>query len=183
MKFFLIISVSIFNLFSISCSSPEDLQVKQPNSTPVMEMSEEYIGIWSMTGEILDFRLYDNGLVEFDVVDADKKAPRGINSTEDFKTQKQAYISEDEVKAILDLLTSDEFLRLNHTYEPERSCTDNFINNTIRLQYENKDKTVKIIGHCDNLASPNLEHFPDFPPVLMDLYKKISTIKAHSQKN
>src|SRR5215217_3334644 len=98
----------IFSLFFVSCSNPENLTVRQPNSTPVLEMSRELVGWWDVSGEMLDFRLYENGLVEFDTLDNSRKDPQKTShKTDDLKVTKQIYISESEVGEIVKLLTGD----------------------------------------------------------------------------
>jgi hypothetical protein len=183
MKISASIFVLIFSSFFISCSKTEDLQIKQPNSEPILEMSTELIGLWDVNGEMLDFRLYDNGLVEFDALDKSKKDPKKpISKTNDLKVKKQGYISEQEVGKILNLLKGGNFLGLKDTYMAKRAGTDNSINNTIVFQYENKEKTIKILSHLEDLSNPNLENFPDFPPVLSDLYKQTGKIKTQLLK-
>jgi hypothetical protein len=175
--------LSAFCLFFAACSSTESLTVKQPNSTPVLEMSQELVGWWSVSGEMLDFRLYENGLVEFDILDNSRKDPqKTLHQTDELKVTKQTYISESEVEEIVKLLTSDEFLKLERIYRAKRAGTDTSINNTIRFQYETHEKTIEIRGHIEDLASPNPENFPGFPTVLSDLYRQVNKIKFRAAK-
>ena len=142
-------------------------------------MSTELVGLWDVNGEMLDFRLYDNGFVEFDTLDNSKKDPKkSISKTNELKVKKQGYVSEQEVEKVLNMLKSDKFLDLKNTYTAKRAGTDNSINNTIVFQYESKEKTIKILSHLEDLSNPKLENFPDFPPVLSDLYRQIDQIKS-----
>ena len=183
MKIFVSTFVLIFSLFFISCSKSEDLQIKQPNSTPVLEMTTELVGLWAVSGEMLDFRLYNNGLVEFDILDSNKKDPKKtMYKTDDLKIRKQGYIDDAKVEKILNLLKSDKFLELKDTYKAKRAGTDTSINNTIVFQSQNQKKTIEIWGHIENLSYPKPENFPDFPAVLSDLYKETSKIKSQLSK-
>jgi len=183
MKIFVAIFVLIFSLLFISCSKSQDLQIKQPNSTPVLEMSTELVGLWEVSGEMLDFRLYDNGLVEFDTLDNSKKDPKKtMYKTDDLKVRKQGYINDAKVEKILNLLKSDNFSELKETYKAKRAGIDNSINNTIVFQSQNQKKTIRIWGHLENLSNPKPENFPDFPAVLSDLYKETSKIKSQLSK-
>ena len=175
--------LSAFCLFFAACSSTESLTVKQPNSTPVLEMSQELVGWWEVSGEMLDFRLYENGLVEFDTLDRSKKDPqKTLHKTDELKVIKQIYISESEVEEIIKLLTSDEFLKLEKIYRAKRAGTDTSINNTIRFQSATNEKTIEILGHIEGLSNPNPENFPGFPVILSDLYSRINKIKSRALK-
>lgn len=146
-------------------------------------MSQELVGWWSVSGEMLDFRLYENGLVEFDTLDNSKKDPqKTLHKTEELKVTKQIYISEPQVEEIVNLLTSDEFLRLEKAYRARRAGTDTSINNTIRFQAGSEKKTIEIRGHVESLSNPNPENFPDFPAVLSELYKQVIKIKNRTLK-
>ncbi len=183
MKFTASIIILIFSLLFVACSNPENLQVTQPNSTPVLEMSAEMVGLWGVQGELLDFRLYENGLVEFDEIDNNRKTPqKTIYKTEELKVRKQIYISESEVGEIINLLKSDEFSKLENTYSAKRAGTDIAINNTIRFQSGTQEKTIKILGHIENLSNPNPDNFPDFPAVLSKLYRQIGEIRRQALK-
>ncbi|HVE55712.1 MAG TPA: hypothetical protein VNB22_02725 [Pyrinomonadaceae bacterium] len=183
MKTFILTSVLVFTLCFISCSVPENVEVKQPNSVPILEMSWESIGNWDVTGEILDFRLYDNGLVEFDILDNNKKdRTKTIYSTEELRVRKQFYISDSEVKRILKLLTSNEFADLKKTYQAKRAGTDIAHNNKILFQDGTREKTIEILGHIEDLSKPDPENFPDFPPILSYLYEQTHKIKNQASK-
>src|SRR5215203_3717811 len=119
------ILILIFGLFLVSCRNVEDLRVAQPGTTPVLEMSRELVGWWEVSGEMLDFRLYENGLVEFDTLDNNKKDRQKTRyTTDELKVLKQTYISEKEVQKILALLKSEEFSKLEKTYMAKRAGTD-----------------------------------------------------------
>lgn len=188
MKVFASIFVLIFGLLlsssssSSSCDNSENRQVERPNSAPVLEMSQEFRGLWAVTGKILEFRLYDNGLVEFETIDNNKKDRNKTRyTTDELKVTKQTYISQSEVENLLKFLTSDEFLKLKKLYVAKRVGTDTEFFNTIHLQYKNAEKTIEI-GHLENLSNPNLENFPDFPPILSDLYRQVNKIKSQPLK-
>jgi hypothetical protein len=177
------ILVWIFSLFLISCTKSENLQVKQPNTTPVLEMSSESVGLFDVTGEMLDFRLYENGLVEFDTLDNNRKnQQKTMYRTDELKVTKQTYISEKEVERIMNLLKSDEFLNLEKTYTAKRAGTDISLNNTIHFQYETKEKTIRILDHIEDLSNPDPENFPGFPPILSNLYEQINKIRSQALK-
>jgi hypothetical protein len=173
----------IFGLFLVSCKNVEDLRVAQPGTTPVLEMTREFVGMWDVTSELLYFRLYENGLVEFETIDRNKKdGKKPTYKTGELKVTHQTYISETEVKKILNLLKSDEFSNLENSYRAKRAGTDTSVNDTVHFRYKGQDKTVQILGHIEDLPNPNAENFPGFPPVLAYLYGQIDKIKLKAEQ-
>lgn len=171
----------IINLVFGSCSKPVKLQQETPKSSPVLEMSKELLGLWDVNGKLLDFRLYENGLVKYDFVDYTKKVSGKLNKTDDLKISKQIQLSESEIQELLKLLTSNEFQNLKDSYKPNMSCIDNFIENVIIFRYQSKEKKIQITGHCDDLKQPNTKYFPTFPTILSDLYKQINRVKNNAE--
>jgi hypothetical protein len=173
-------SILIFGLFLISCSKSENVNelVKQPSATPILEISSELVGIWDVQGEILDFRLYNFGIAEYEELDQSKFQP-GINKTDDLKVKKQIKVSDEEIEEILDLLESVEFLNLRDRYIARKGCTDTSVYQTIRFQFAEKQKRIKIYGSCEE---PNAENFPDFPPILAKLSERAGEIRSKAAK-
>ena len=143
-------------------------------------MSQELVGMWDITGELLDFRLYDNGYAEWELLDRSKKS-KPVHKTDELKMRKQRLISESELENVLRLI--NEVLKLEDLYKAERTGIDNSLNDTIRIRIENIDKTIKIREHLENLSNPNPKNFPNFPAVLANLYKEIDNIKSVKDKN
>ena len=102
-------------LFTFACNKIETQNqfANSPNSTPVLEISQEANGMWKVTGKTLFFRLYDNGIVEFEYPD-DKKKVAGeiISKAEEINTLKQTQLSEEKFQEIISLLNSEDFQKI-----------------------------------------------------------------------
>ena len=175
-----LIVISILCILSLSCVDKDQRPIQPPNSPPILEMSQELVGMWDIIGELLDFRLYDNGYAEWELVDRSKKS-KAVHTTDELKIRKQRLISESELENIVRLVK--EVLKLEDLYKAKRTGIDNSLNNSVRVRIENIDKTIKIRAHLENLSNPSPENFPNFPTVLSDLYKEIDKIKSVKNKN
>lgn len=175
-----LIIISILSILSLSCVDKDRRDLQPPSSPPILEMTQELVGMWDITGDLLDFRLYDNGYAEWDVLDRSKKS-KAVHTTDELKVRKQRLISESELENIVRLVR--EVLKVEDLYKAKRTGIDNSLNNSIRMRIENIDKTIKIRSHLENLSNPNPENFPNFPAVLADLYKEIDKIKSVKDKN
>jgi hypothetical protein len=175
-----IISIALLVFLALqilSCNKREITTI--PHSPPILEVTRNSRGLWDVTGELLYFRLFDDGTVEFDLLNFDKKVP-GKNSykTSELKERKVIKISAEEVGEIDQLLSREELGKLNNEYRPKRSCIDAFHNDSISINNNGFVKDIKISSHCENLASPNKDNFPDLPESISVLFKRIDAIKS-----
>lgn len=162
-----------FSFFAFSCSESQSFNsnnISKTSDKAILEVTSNFKGLWWITGEVLDLRLYEDGFFEYD------DYPSGtdkITSADKVKIRKQGKISEAELKELLDLVNSKEFTELKSEYKPKRSGTDAFIDLKIGLN----DKTVIVSNHSGNLDKPPPEEFPNFPVVLSEFVKRVKKIK------
>lgn len=182
MKILTLIFLFICCFFNFSCSESAQKQIQKPQSPPILEMTKELTGLWDVTGDVLELRLYENGFAEFDFVDYSKKVSGKFHKTDELKIAKQIQLNDLQMQELLNLLNGKKFQNLKESYQPKVSCIDNFIENIIVFRSQSEEKKIRITGHCENLKSPT-KNFPDFPPILSELYKQIDEVKKNSEVN
>jgi len=180
MKFLALTLLLIFGFSLISCSEanvPAD--VLAPNSPKqILEVTSDFSGFYWMNGQVLDFRLYDDGIAEYDEYPL-QSPDRYALKAETVKQTKQVKIDEEDFQRILDLLESSEFSKTESRYLPLKSCLDAFINTKINSNIGNNNRQIFIKDHCLNLeyATRTTDFFKSFPVTLNELFQKINKIK------
>jgi hypothetical protein len=164
-------------LFTFSCSKsviPTN-SVKPISSKKILEITSDFHGAWWMNGEVLDIRLYDDGMAEYDEYPTYNSTGTVVKA-ENVKKLKQINISPNELKEILDLLKNDELLKSKNDLVQQKFCTDAVINTRITFDDTNE---INIKNHCATLSSTNSikNHFKDFPSKIAELFQKIKRIK------
>ena len=141
-------------------------------------MSTVLGGLLDVTGETLDCRLFDNGFVEYEVLDKNKKSvAKSSYTTDELKIKKETSISKSDLFEITQLLTSDEFAKLKNSYKTNLSGIDTSRTSILRVRLGGIDKTIEILVNNESLIEPNPKHFADYPKILSDLYKRLEKIK------
>ena len=172
----LLISTGIFS----SCNTSENSANSfEPNSrVKILEISSDFAGFFWMNGEVLDFRLFENGEAEYDEYPF-RQNSSGILKVDDVKQIKQIKINETDLKEIISILMSEEFLSNPENFSPQKICKDSFINTNIDFNFEKYIKKIKIGHHCSALSQveSTSSQFKNFPLKINELFKKIETIK------
>ena len=166
--------------FLVSCSgtanlsepsqNEKSLNAFQPSGEIILEVTSNFESdlAW-IKGEILNFRLYSDGLVEFD--DIPLESPDGKQArTEEVRDRKRIKISESTQAEIKNILLSREFQRLKNKYEKIESSCDA----VPEVEIKAANKIIEI-RWCDNLTQP--KHSPDFPEILSKLLRKNREIR------
>ncbi len=184
MKLFIVITL-LFVCALASCtksndfSSNNNLPQNKDQYKPILQITSNFDGLWWMNGEVLDFRLFENGIVEYDEYPLQSK--NGTLKAEEVKVLYRTQINEAEVKEILDLLNSKEFLAVEfNKIVQDKGCWDAFINSNINFKQNDKSKNVILESYCANLSDTKSTsfYFKDFPKVLTQLFQKIKNIKS-----
>jgi hypothetical protein len=182
MKILASILILFFILGFISCWKSIESQtntqqrISRNSDEYILEISSDFQGLWWMNGRILDFRLFEDGTFEYD-----EYPLQGTNlKAEEVKITKQSKISEAELKEILDLMMSTEFLKVKDKIMQEKGCTDAFIDTKISFNQGGKTKTILLDRHCATLANSSSTSFyyKDFPPILNRLFQLLQKIKS-----
>lgn len=167
-------------LASLSCDTLEKVYereeiidkviTKEPKDV-ILEINAEYTSqVDYLRGKILYFRLYKDGFVEFDDYPTKSKDDKQIFSGE-AKRLKQFNISESTFIELNNLLSKDEFRNLKNKYEKLVSSCDAIP----QVEVRDSKKIVKI-DWCDSLTNPY--NSPEFPQILVKLFKEIYKIKS-----
>ena len=134
--------ILVTSLFFITCSNSTTLQtektIDKPTSPPILEISEDAEGAWNITGKTLFFRLYENGVVEFEYPD-DTKVKSGQNKAEEINILKRIKISEEDKQKFIKLLNTENFQGLQESYQRKCCCTDATTRYEINFQSSNKE--------------------------------------------
>lgn len=185
MKIFIVI-LALFFIIS-SCSETENLSQSSatekprnvlsqpPNREIILEVISNFEGsLFYIKGEILNFRLYGDGLAQFDDIPLESTTGKQ-HIAEEVRDRKQIKISEAELTEIKNILSSKEFGRLKSKYEKIESSCDAIPEVIIKAE----SKIIKI-RWCDNLTQPIRS--PDFPEILLKLLQKNREIRNRTQE-
>jgi hypothetical protein len=170
-----ILLVSFFSLIALtSCTKeiPNSL-IPEPvtsKATPILEITSEYNGMFSIIGKSLFIRLYDDRNIEFDYFDPQKIKP-GINKTEDVKVLKKMTISEQEFQQLVNLLNSEDFQQISGEFKRKCCCTDASINFEIVFKTVIEDKKIGVYGFCDlnEITSTQSRYRENLPKIISEL--------------
>lgn len=129
-----------------------------------------------MNGEVLDFRLYNDGTVEYDEYST-QSLPGKILKAKEIKKIKRTKISDSELKEILNIIS--ELENTTSDFTESKICTDASIDTNITLRRNSKKKTIAINSHCTNLSDKNSTSysFKNFPAPINALFQKLRTIR------
>ena len=166
MTFLLVLCLSV-----LSCSKVEVEKLDLPNPEPILEISKDAEGMFDIVGKSLFFRLYDDGLVEYEFPDEDKKVMGRINHIEDIKSSKQIRLSDEKLQKFKNLLKRQDFHQIENQYKRQCCCTDTSLNLDIRIRTDGSEKNIALRGFCDlsEIKNPQPRYLPNFPQVLSDL--------------
>ena len=158
----------------------ENTENEQPDAPPILEITQDAKGLFDVTGKTLFFNLYDNGIIEFEYVDEQKKTPGKTNKAEETNTLERAKISQEELQKFLDLLKTEDFQNTKSEYQRKCCCTDAFLDYKINFQVENRQKNISLNNYCDlnDITNPQVRYNPDFPKVLSNLMSLVENTRA-----
>ena len=173
MKFVISVFVLIFSITSANCDF-----LKHHSRKPILEITSDFRGSWWIYGQVLDFRLYDDGTAEYDEYPM-QSSPNGTIMVKAAKTTRQIKINEAESKEILDILASNKLTKTEEEISPEKSCIDAFIDTKINFSLDNAAKQIVIKSHCSRLADSQSTSFyyKNFPLKINNFFQKIRKIK------
>jgi hypothetical protein len=151
---------------------------KPPDSKPILEVSQNAIGNWAVQGRLLTFRLYDDGVAEFEYVDQEKKKGRQNLNVNEVKSSRLIRISDTRLDEYMKLISTDEFTRSKEKYQAKCCCTDASMEFDINTNGYGQPKKITIGGICSDTIKPDPVRLPEFPQALYDLFDKIETDRA-----
>ncbi len=179
MRIFSVILLLFFCLAVLTCSKSDDStkNLAQKSQKQILEITSDFRGLWWMKGQVLDFRRYNDGIVEFDEYPL-QNSPDGTIIIERVKITKQVKINAFKLNEILDLLANNEFSKVGKDLIPQKSCIDAFIDTKIKLTSRGGNSEIIVKSHCSKLAdSKSTFYFKDFPPSVNNLFEIIKGIK------
>lgn len=183
MKILTPILILVFNLVLLSCSQTENLenvaQLSRPHSENtfyqadaeiILDITSNFEGDLSwVKGKIINFRLYADGLVEFDDYPIESTTGKQLIAGEVID-RKQVKINEAQLNEIKNILSNSEFRSLKKKYVKLKSSCDAIPKVTIKA----KNKIIEIVW-CDNLTEPKSS--PDFPKTLSKIFKQTREVR------
>lgn len=164
-------------------NTPENSQeIKSENRYPIIEIWKETDGSVPIRGKSLHFRMFDDGVVEFDYQlrkENESGKPRYTYSIERVAPTK---ISEEEfrkLKSLLEYLTKSKDIK--QEYKPVGFTLDVITKLTILLK-ENDTAERKITINDSDYAVTSSEYEKKFPNLLVNLIKEVYLIRVKLQE-
>ena len=179
MKFFISFFILLLIFVISSCVQSSADFFRQSPPEKILEITTDFTGLYWINGQVLNFRLYRDGIVEYDEYSLQKTSYETLN-VEKIKIVRQIKINEDEYKEIIAILTNEDFFEIANKITPQKSCIDAFMNTKINFKYETVSKELFIEDHCSTLADSKSTSrlFENFPFKLNELFQKITVIKS-----
>jgi len=180
MKIVALISVLIFSLTFLFCSklnnSTDDFKKSSPKQ--ILEITDDFTGLYWMNGKVMVFRLYDDKSAEYDEYPLNKTQYNAIQA-KTVKNTKRIKINDAEFEEIVSVLKSNEFSKIEKFITPQKTCIDAFINTEINFDINNVKRQIIIKDHCSTLADPKSTDslFKNFPSKMNAFFEKITKIK------
>ena len=151
----------------IQTKSTRNLQSNFEES--ILEVTSDFVGMMWMTGKVIDFRLFENGTVEYD---AYPKTSSTQLKAEEVKTLQRMEIRAEQTKEFIDFLTNKEFLSAKNKYTKENCFAHDAKRNIeIKFKYKNTQKQISVIHNCEVIPEPisrlleKIEKITNQPPV------------------
>ena len=142
-----------------------------PNPEPILEISQDAEGMFNIIGKSLFFRLYDDGLLEYEFPDNNKMVKGKTHyNIEDIKSSKQIRLSDEKLQKFKNLLKTQDFHQVENQYKHRCCCTDTSVNVDIRIKIDGFEKNI-VLRFCDlsEIKNPQPRYVPNYPQVLSDL--------------
>jgi hypothetical protein len=178
MKFFALFLIVLSATFWFGCSENQksNTAIEQSTSAPILEINSEAIGEFDVTGKTLFFKLYENKIAEFEVVDAAKKEP--YNNKAEFVNKKILVSIDDKYfEKLTNLIKSNDFVNLNTSYSRKCCCTDA----TINVEIKTLSETVKLENFCDYFELRQPTRYVELPKILNELFLLVESERAKPQ--
>ena len=149
----------------------EKAEGEQPDTPPILEITQDEEGMSAVTGKTLFFNLYDNGIIEFEYADDAKKVAGKPNKAEEINTLRRAKIGKEELQKFTDLLKTEDFRNTKNEYQRKCCCEDTTVDYKINFQDGGRLKNINLSGYCGfgEFTNPQAPKIPGFPKVLSDL--------------
>ena len=177
---FLLIVVSL----NINCASqqPVNSSAAQPNKIAkpdevVLEIITDASGmVYPKEGEILDFRLYKSGRFEYD--DYPNQDPPRVTTRNVIITKKDAKLSADDVKELINLAEQPDFLAAKENYPRLRPHVDDQWITKIIFTHQGRTKKISAGDFWDMLYYP--EDRAKYPSSMVKLLERVKDLKAQA---
>lgn len=148
MKFFALIFLTAFVIFSSACAKTGDLKSKFDE--PILEVKSNYWGLQPRHGEVVDIRLFEDAVIEYDAFPAES------TNLKQAKVLKRTKIGDEQLRDFIDFLASEEFISLKDKYVATEFCFAYDSDRDIEIKFKQKDlrKQITIYHYCDVLPEP-----------------------------
>jgi hypothetical protein len=140
----------------------------------VLEISTRGTGMVYPPGEVLDFRLYENGRLEYD--DYPKQDPPRATMANVVIRRKAATLSPSDVKGLIGLAEQPDFLSAKEEYPyMPRVLTDAWWTRTIKFTHQGREKKIVTVNLEEMLFAA--ERKSDYPASMVKLLEKAGELK------
>ncbi len=165
MKIFAWVLLYFCIVITFACAETEKFDVPEANprtestqnlqsnfEEPILEVTSDFVGMMWINGKVVDFRLFENGTVEYDTY---PKTSSTQLKAEEVKTLQRKKISGEQIKEFVDFLTNKEFLSTKNKYTKEKCIAhDSERNIEIKFKYKNTQKQISVIHNCEVIPEP-----------------------------
>ena len=158
---------NILSLLILLVASASGQSVVNSRNRPILEIVTRGIGMVYPTGDCLDLRLYEGGLIEYDLVPGVDIASTNSNAA---LVRKRSVISSSQSSELISLAESKDFLEAATSRYPSirKHVDDYWITKVIYINNEHT-KQITVTNFWDIVQYPEDES--KYPPSLVKLIK------------
>ena len=138
------------------------------NNPVVLEVSTDCRGLTYPRGPVLDFRLYQNGRLEYDAYPQDERTAQ--SHFRYWFPRTHSYITPAEVQELMNIAKQPDFLAAEREYPPAIPGLDSEFRTSISFTHAEHQKKVLVV---DYLSDDGVSAKERYPPSLLALLKKV----------
>lgn len=174
MKLYLVILLlCVTSALCSACANPRSTRESTKTSNVILDISTEAYGpVYPTEGYILDFRLYDNGVLEYDDY-PDQNSPNAKRGNIAL-TRKETTLSADDVRELVNIAQQPGFLEARPEYPPLRIATDATFTQTIIYRNQGREKRIVVVDYAPGDADAKSY----YPAALVRLMQRTCQMKA-----
>ena len=138
----------------------------------VLEVSTDCRGLTYPRGLVLDFRLYQDGRLEYDAYPSDQRSAR--SHLRYWFPRTHSYLAPAEVIELITIAQQSDFLAAEREYPPAIPGLDSEFRTSISFSHAGHQKNVIVV---DYLGDDGVSAKERYPPSLLALLKKVYSTK------
>ena len=164
------LSVGVFHSLGVATTRPRTSLQADEASSPILEIIDQYVGMWPFAGRYIHFRLFEDGRSEYEKLAKSDAEPK-------WKAVKyEAKLSAKDVLDFVELAESREFLQARASYPERWSGIDATHMITISYNRAAQKRVIKLV----NYGPRTTPRGSDYPEILEKLMKKVEIVRGNN---